>query len=753
VLILNVSDETKYLKKGSELTEAVAARSCSVELNASPKTEYSHIDLLVSEATDRLSSDERSKLSQLVQSYSDVFSTGEYDLGQTDLARHTIDTGSERPVKQALRRQPYSHLESIDKQVQDMLKAGIIEPSQSPWVANVVMVTKKDGNPRFCVDYRRLNDCTVKDFYPLPRIETCLDTLGGSKYFSTFDLRSGYHQLLMDPADADKTSFVTRTGRYQFRVLPFGLCNAGATFQRIMDIAMSGLNFTTCLVYLNDIIVYSRTIDDHLVRLEQIFVRLRMAKLKLKPSKCKLIRTSVEFLGHVVSDKGVSTDPAKIKAVADWPRPVNVSEVRSFLGLCSYYRRFILGFASIAAPLHKLTGKNVRFYWNNECESAMKKLCSSLVSAPILAMPIDEGGYVLDTDASQFAIGAILSQRQDGVEKVIAYASRVLNDAEKNYCVTRKELLAVVFYTKHFRHYLLGRPFQIRTDHAALQWLGKTPTPIGQQARWLDILGEFDYKVLHRPGRVHQNADALSRRPCRQCGVDSEVGIIEEDNVVLCAIHLGDVHADDQSPWSLSSMVAATVDDPELQVVTSWFGESVGKPPWNSVIGCSRVIKQFWKQFGSLKLENDVLYKEWFDRTGVREGWRLIVPLGLRDQFVKIAHGGSTGGHLSVEKSIDQVRKRAYWPDLVNDVNRIVRSCPQCVCYHRGSAPRNGPLQISPVGEPWERVSIDTTGPHPRSRNGKCYILTMVDHFSKWAEAWAIPNHEAATIAKVLIEQ
>src|SRR5271163_271741 len=367
VLILNTNDEKLWLKKGSELAEAVVAQ---VEDSTEVKSVdgcFTHVDPLVEDATDKLGVEERQQLKEIVRSYSDVFSSGEYDLGQTDLARHEINTGDAKPVKQALRRQPFAHLDAIDKQVNDMLTAGIIEPSQSPWVANVVMVTKKDGSPRFCVDYRRLNDCTVKDAYPLPRIETCLDTLGGSKYFSTFDLRSGYHQVLMKPEDSDKTSFVTRTGTYRFRVLPFGLCNAGATFQRVMDVAMCGLNFTACLVYLDDIIVFSSTIEEHFIRLEQVLAKLRIAKLKLKPSKCRLIQTRVEFLGHVVSDEGIATDPAKIDAVQNWPRPTNVTELRSFLGLCSYYRRFIFNFAEIAAPLHKITGKNTKFEWNAEC--------------------------------------------------------------------------------------------------------------------------------------------------------------------------------------------------------------------------------------------------------------------------------------------------------------------------------------------------------------------------------------------------
>ena len=239
--------------------------------------------------------------------------------------------------------------------------------------------------------------------------------------------------------------------------------------------------------------------------------------MKLKPSKCHLLQRTVTFLGHVVSEEGIATDPAKVESVQSWPVPRSVTEVRSFLGLCSYYRRFVRDFAKIAAPLHALTGKNARFQWSGDCQAAFEVLKERLVSTPILAMPRDDGDYRLDTDASNFSIGGVLSQIQDGEERVIAYASRLLSGPEKNYCVTCRELLAVVFFTKYFRSYLLGHEFTIRTDHSALRWLKTTPEPIGQQARWLERLEEFTYHVEHRPGTKHGNADALSRRPCRQC--------------------------------------------------------------------------------------------------------------------------------------------------------------------------------------------------------------------------------------------
>jgi len=276
---------------------------------------------------------------------------------------------------------------------------------------------------------------------------------------------------------------------------------------------MSGMHMEICLVYLDEIVVYAKTPEQHLARLELVLDRLHEAGLKLKPEKCKFFqKRSVSFLGDVISDQGIGTNPDKVKAVVEWPVPTSAAEVRSFLGLASYYRRF-KDFARVASPLHALT-KNCRFQWSEEAQRSFDEVTIALTTPPILAMPNDEREFTLDTDASDHTIGAVLSQRQQGAECVIAYASRSLDRRERNYCVTRKELFAVVYFLRYFKQYLLGRSFKVRTDHAALSWLRRTPDPIGQQARWLEQMEEFNFVVEHRPGVRHGNADALSRRPC-----------------------------------------------------------------------------------------------------------------------------------------------------------------------------------------------------------------------------------------------
>ena len=334
-----------------------------------------------------------------------VFSKDENDLGETDIMMHHIDTGDARPVRQPLRRYPAVHVEAISEHVDNMLRQGTIEPASSPWASNVVLVKKKDGSYRCCVDYRQLNSVTRKDVYPLPRIDDCLDAMSAANLFSTFDLCSSYHQIKVAPQDRDKTTFICPRGMYRYRNMPFGLCNAGATFQRLMDVVMSGLHFEVCLVYLDDIVLFSKTYEEHLERLVRVLGRLESAGLKLKPEKCCLMQKSVSFLGHIVSGEGIVTDPIKTKLVREWPMPTTLKEVRSFLGLAGYYRRFVKGYATITTPLNRLMRKDQPFEWTDDAQEAFVAIKEALTSSPVLAMPNDSGEFVLDTDACDKAIG------------------------------------------------------------------------------------------------------------------------------------------------------------------------------------------------------------------------------------------------------------------------------------------------------------------------------------------------------------
>ena len=503
--VMNPTEENTYLHPQTHV--GIVTRVCDVISNTDDSREHpknsplpDEVSKLIEDIDVTLTPVQKDQVQDLLQQNLDVFTLPNQPKGRTDWVQHEIRVETEVPIKQAVRRPPIHLREAAEEEVKKMLKDDVIEPSNSPWASPVVLVKKKDGSLRYCIDYRKLNAVTIKDSYPLPRIDDSLDTLRNAKYFTTLDLASGYWQIELSDDAKEKSAFCTTSGLYQFRVMPFGLTNAPATFQRLMERVLAGLQWKICLVYIDDIIIFSSSIEDHLKQLNEVFTRLRKAGLKLKPKKCHLFKRKVQYLGHVVSESGIETDPEKIEAIKKWERPSNVSEVRSFLGLCSYYRRFVPEFASLARPLIKMTEKTSKFEWTGEQEEAWLILKEKLMSPPILVYPDPSIPFILDTDASDFGIGAVLSQVQDGQERVVAYGSRVLTKQEKRYCVTRRELLAVVHFVKYFRHYLVGKKFTLRSDHASLKWVRSFKEPEGQVARWLEVLDAYDFDLIHRPG-------------------------------------------------------------------------------------------------------------------------------------------------------------------------------------------------------------------------------------------------------------
>ena len=763
VRILNTNNEAVFLEpellvadlqqvdvlREIDSTRKMAAKVQRVGSEAVQVPEY--LEKLLSAVDDTIPEDACQALAAILMSHLDVFSVDENDLGRTNLIKHHIDTGDAKPVRQPLRRFPPAHVEAISGHVDNLLKQGTIEPASSPWASNVVLAKKRDGTLRCCIDYRQLNAVTRKDVYPLPRINDCLDTMASASYFSTFDLRSSYHQVEVALQDRDKTTFICPRGMYRYKTMPFGLCNAPSTFQRLMDVALSGLHLEVCLVYLDDIIIFSKSVDEHLERLVRVLDRLRSAKLKLKPEKCSLFQRSISFLGHVISAEGVATDPAKTKAVSEWPVPTSVKEVRSFLGLAGYYRRFVRDYASIAAPLHELTKKDKSFVWTDETQLAFEMLRSALTSPPVLTMPLDIGDFILDTDASDRAIGSVLSQVQDGQERVIAYASRILDKREVNYCITRKELLAIVYSLKHFRQYLLGRHFKVRTDHAPLTWLRHTPEPIGQQARWLELMEDYDFDVLHRPGSRHANADAISRRPCSLKACVCRQNKSTTNAVFTNAVASADESEEQHEIWSSEGLRSAQESDPDISVILNLLKLTPEKPPWEAVALQSHDVRVLWSMWPRLCIRDGILQRRFESADGLSILWQIILPKNMRKDFLTLAHGGMTGGNLARKRTAATVQARVYWPSWSTDLDTFLRECSVCARYYRGTAPRKVAMQTPLVGGPWLRVSLDITGPHPRSSRSNQYILTLVDHFSKWAEAIPLRNHTAPTVARALM--
>ena len=462
-----------------------------------------------------LTEEEFASAVDLILEFEDVFVGPDGEVGYTNRIQHEIDTEDHEPIKLNPRKKSYMEKEHIAGEVAKLLASGQIRASKSPWGAPVVLVKKKDGTLRFCIDFRRLNDCTKKDAYPLPRIEECLECLGGNRFFHTMDLASGYWQVAVHPDDCEKTAFITPQGLFEWVVMPFGLCNAPATFCRLMELVLSDIVWRKCLVYLDDVISFGETCGEAMDNLRLVLLRLRMSNLKLKPKKCELFRTQVEYLGHQVTQEGIRPSEKKVEVLGKWKLPTSVTEVRTFLGFCSYYRRFVENFSALAQPLTALTKKGVVFpkKLDGECQEAFRSLIAILRQRVMLHYVEPKCKFVLDTDASQYAIGAALSQRVGDEERPLAFASKMLNTSRQRYCTTKRELYAVVYFLRYFQGYVRFSDVEIRTDHQCLKWLKNFRGPDQMYYRWITELDGWGTwtTITYRQGKANANADAMSR--------------------------------------------------------------------------------------------------------------------------------------------------------------------------------------------------------------------------------------------------
>ncbi|GBL92230.1 Transposon Ty3-I Gag-Pol polyprotein [Araneus ventricosus] len=719
VRVLNLNNKPKILDKG----DVIATCEPVVDIVARPQ-EFSGAQHQPSTlgSLEILNEEQRRAVRKLLKEFQNLFSTCDADVGRCNMTQHRINTGDHPPIKQYPRRLPLARKEEADHLVKEMVDNGIIEESSGPWASPIVLVKKKDGSTRFCVDYRKLNEITKKDSYPLPRIDDTLDALNGSQWFTTLDLKSGYWKVEIRPEDREKTAFITGQGLWQFKVMPFGLCNAPATFEILMETVLRGLSSEACLVYLDDIIIVGRTFEEHLNNLRKVFQRLQNANLKLSPKKCRFFQKEVTYLGHVISAEGLKTDPEKNKTVVDWPRPETVHYLRSFLGLCTYYQ---------------------------ECEISFNSLKQALTSSPILTYPRTDKDFILHTDASNEGIGAVLSQNIGNEERVIAYFSKSLGKPERNYCVTRKELLAIVKSIEHFHHYLYGRKFILRTDHASLRWLLNFKEPEGQIARWIQRLQEYDFEIQHRKGTSHGNADALSRRPCaescKHCtNAEKKFGMEIDISVKVLTTTSADL-------WSSCEIQKSQLEDPNIKPILEKKLNSADRPSWQEIAPESPATKRYWALWDSLHLKDGVLYRKWESDDGNSCRWQLILPKSKIPEVLRETHDSASGGHFGVMKTLSKTRERFYWDRLRADVEKWCRECHACGARKGPKIRTKGRLQRYNVGAPFERMALDILGPFPVTTKGNRYVVVLMDYFTKWPQAIPIPDQEASTVAEELV--
>ncbi|GBM95150.1 Transposon Ty3-G Gag-Pol polyprotein, partial [Araneus ventricosus] len=522
-----------------------------------------------------LNEEQRTAVKELLQEFQNLFSTIYSDVGRCNITQHRINTGNHPPIKQYPRRLPLAKKEEAERLVKEMVDNGIIEESSGPWASPIVLVKKKDGSTRICVDYRKLNEITIKDSYPLPRIDDTLDALNGSQWFSTLDLKSGYWQVEIQPEDKEKTAFTTG--------------------QRLWN------------------------------------------------------------------------------------------------------------FSAIARPLHKLTEARTNFNWTEECEKSFNSLKQALITSPVLTYPRTDKEFILDTDASNEGIGAVLSQKIGNEECVIAYFSKSLGKPERNYCVTRKELLTIVKSIEHFHHYLYGRKFLLRIDHASLRWLLNFREPEGQIARWIQRLQEYDFEIQHRKGTSHGNADALSRRPCKESckhctNAEKKFGM--ETDISVKALTTEDA-------WSSSEVQKAQLEDPAIRPILERKLNSEDRPSWQEIVPESPATKRFWALWDSLHLKDGVLYRKWESDDGSSSRWQLILPKSRIQEVLRETHDSASGGHFGVMKTLSKTRERFYWDRLRVDVEKWCRECHACGARKGPKTRTKGRLQRYNVGAPFERMALD----------------------------------------------
>ncbi len=749
-------------------------------------------------------------LKQLLYSYSDVFAKDDMDLGCLQGIYHRIDTGDATPVNEKMRRTPIGFQDLERDHIQKLLDANIIQPSASEWAAAPVLVRKKCGAVRYCLDYRKLNGVTIKDRFPLPNINDCLDTLQGNTLFSTLDLAMGYYQIMIHPDSQNKTAFITKYGQFSHTRMGMGLCNAPATFQRAIQLVLRGILWEEVLAYLDDIIVLGKNFDESLVNLKKVLERFRFHNLKLKPSKCILLRKQVQFLGKVVTENGITIAPSKLEAVQSWPVPKNQTELQSFLGFVNYHRDHIRNFAQIASPLYDLSTKKGEITLSDEHLEAFNTLKQAVTSAGCLSFPTPDGLFILDTDASSLALGAVLSQVQDGVVKPICYASNTLLKTQRNYCTTRKELLSVVKFCRQFRHYLLGRRFLLRTDHNSLVWLTRFKDVQGQLARWLEELSQYDIEILHRSGKDHINCDALSRLPdtlapcdCYQAGkslqtlpcggcafctrAHNQWGRFCEDvdDVIPLAVRSVTTRSSPQSPddnddnpddvdmptstdtsgpnvplndapsaanwletFSPIELRDIQSQDPDIAPIVQWLHSDI-EPSIRQLRLTSPATRAYWLCRSNLQFINGVLYYQWEEggSSSARHAL-LLVPEGLRNQVLFHCHDARHAGHFGIQKTVKRLKQSFYWYGMSRDGKEYVKSCLACNKNKKANKNPKAPLRAFHAGFPMERIHMDILGPFTTSQLGNKYILMVICQFSKWIDIIPISDQTAETVAK-----
>lgn len=652
------------------------------------------------DSCDKFSYSERCIVSGWLTDYKSVFAESGEPLGYNNTIPMKIRTKSESPIYKKPYRIPVKHQKEIDREIETMLQNNVIRHSTSPWSAPMVIVKKKDGSLRLCVDYRALNDICIKDKHPIPNIDETLARLNGNKYFSCFDLLSGYWQLAIHKDSIEKTAFATPSGHYEFLTTPMGLCNSGSSCQRLMNKLFYKQINKTVLVYLDDIIVLGATLTEHDRNVREVLKILQLANLKVKKSKCRLLEKEVEFLGHIINEYGIKPNPDKVRVIKESKPPKDKTQLKSFLGLCSFYRKFIKNFGEIAKPLNAVSSSE-KFCWGTEQQKAWEELKNIITSDKILIYPNFEKPFIIVTDASKYALGGVLTQKHEGTQKPIMYISRNLSKSELNYSVYELELLAIIFALKKFRPYIYGQKVIVQTDHKPLIWLSKTSKRElnGRLARWIVTMLDFDIEIEYIPGKINKVADFLSR---------TEIDTVEKIYNIY-----------QELPINKDVIIKKQKEDEEITKIIQKVKEG-NDPKWPTSSPINKINFKINKNILTVKINDNEL---------------IIVPKSLREQIIYEIHRDKFYIHPGRDETCRLIKQKYYWPQMASQVNNVITNCTSCI--------KNKPVTRKPKAQSlpcvrghgiWELIHMDLIGPITATTQGNYYIMVVVDSFSKYTK-------------------
>lgn len=633
-------------------------------------------------------------------------------LGVTNRIEYKIQLTDHVPVRQPPYRLSPPKMKELRALINQMLSDGVIRASVSPYASPMFLVPKPGGKGyRPVVDYRALNQKVVLESVPLPDLHNCFTWFSGARYFTVFDLNQAYHQIPLAEESKPLTAFSTDWNLYEYNRVPFGLATGAAVLSRLLDSVLGDLKYKFVYNYLDDVVVYSRSFQEHIEHIEQVLKRFRDAGLTVKPAKVNLARREISFLGHIISADGVKIDYDRTKAIYDFPRPKNKKDIASFIGMVNFFRKFIANFAQLAAPLNFLRRKNQKFEWGETQQASFDALKLALASAPVLAVPDFDKQFILQTDASNSGIAAVLLQEQNGARRPIGYASRSLSETEKNYSVYELEALGVLFGVERFRFFLEHKKFLLETDNQALTWVLARPRKTGRIARWAVRISAFRFDVHHIRGSDNGVADALSRMFGEG---DQDVSGGEPENVGVILADIPELFNNLAEQQTLDPLLGPIIEDLKGGKVREGY-----------------------------KLQKGVLcYRTRYDNRD-----KICLPRQLIDPVFRYFHRSLCGGHLGIFKTSMKIREHVTWPTLRGDVRRLVGGCEECIRAKPGAESKQGQLCSSRAESPMDKIFVDYLGPLPRTRQGNRFVFVVVDAFTRFV--WLVPSRRCNTEATV----